>query len=362
MLPGVFHQRGLHVLTLLLLAGCSLLGGDPTEAIAAAEAKLKAGDLNGATQAYEAARAEFPENVDVAVGAAYMDLLAGRPADADAKLAAVEATAEPERVGDVKLRRALVAMKMGDLEKVKALAVESATPKGALLAGEVALADGDAAAAKPLLEQARGAGGVIAATADGYLSLMANSDQLVAGLAETQALWSLGQRRVAVRSVSDLVKAYQASANDGDEQVLLWAGRAAAVGEGEIALGLLDAIQVPPPGQAWRRDATRAIAACASGDGAGCVAQFDAISALMNAPDGTGAAIPPQGIADARATAALVIARDPVSGAPRDPETAKKLLAGLNGDAVARALAEAGDPASAAAAAVDTLLKSQLGG
>ncbi len=343
------------MLTFLILTGCSLLGGDPTEAVAAAEAKLKAGDLAGAAQAYDAALAEHPDSVDAAVGAAYLDLLGGNVADADSKLAAVEAVAG-ERLGEVKLRRALVAMKDGNLENVKTHASASGTPKGALLAAEVALADGDASAAKPLLDQAKAGGGAVADTAERYLQLVNHPDQLVAGLAETQALWSLGQRKVAVRSVADLVKAYQSAYadTDGDEQVLLWAGRAASVGEGEIAEGLLDTIEVRPRGQAWRVDATRAIASCARGDAADCVARFDTLQKLLESPE-TAASIPAEGVADARATASLVIAA-------RDPATARRLVEGLSGDVVARALVEAGDAASAAAAAADSLFKSQLGG
>jgi len=339
------------VLTLLMLAAC---GGDPSEALTAAESKLKAGDLAGAAQAYDAALADFPESVDAAVGAAYMDMLSGQVTDADAKLTTAEAHAG-ERIGEVKLRRALVAMKGGDLEKVKLFAKESNTPAGALLAAETELALGYAAAAKPLLEQAKGAGGAVGATAEQYLALVNHSDQLVAGLAETQALWSLGQRRVAVRSVSDLVRAYQAAFEDGDAQVLLWAGRAASVGESDVALALLDTIVVAPPGQKWRATATRAIAACGAGDGAGCLSQFDALQALANASDGTGEPPPQQGLADARATAAIVIAA-------KDPATAQKLLSGLSGDSVARALAESGDVAGAAAAAQDPFFKAQLGG
>ena len=44
------------------------------------------------------------------------------------------------------------------------------------------------------------------------------------------------------------------------------AGRAAAMGLPEIAIGLLDEIIAPPPGQAWRIEATRAIALLVQGN------------------------------------------------------------------------------------------------
>jgi hypothetical protein len=178
-----------------------------------------------------------------------------------------------------------------------------------------------------------------------YLSLMGDPNVLVAGLSETQALWALGQRNIAVRSVSDLVKAYAESHDDGPDALLLWAGRAAAVGEVAVANDLLDAITVPPPGQSWRVAATRGISLCAEGRGADCLATLD----------GLGASAPADGLADARATAALAIAL-------KDADTARKLLDGLSGDAAARAWVGLGDLGQAAKVASDPMFKMQLGG
>jgi thioredoxin-like negative regulator of GroEL len=335
------------LLLVLSLGGCNIfqsLLNNPEAALADADGKLKAGDLAGAAAAYDEAVKKAPTNVDAASGAAYMKVLAGDFPAADALLAASEATAA-ERAGEVKLRRAFVAMEAGDLDKVKEYATASGLPAGSLLAGEVALADGDRDAAKPLFEAAKADSGAIGTTATTYLDLMADVNPLVAGLSEAQALWALGQRRIAVRSVEDLVKAYAESREDGGDQLLLWAGRAAAVGETGIAFNLLDSITVPPAGQGWRVQATRAMATCIDGDSAQCIALFDAVR--------PGA--PADGYADARATAALAIAE-------KDPATAKALVEGMSGDAVARAYAAIGDKASAAAAATDTVLKSQLGG
>jgi hypothetical protein len=335
------------LLILLSLGGCQLVQqvlNNPSAMVEEADAKLKAGDLAGAAAAYEAAVAKAPTDVGVATGASYMKVLAGDFAAADAILAAAEPTAA-EKVGEIKLRRALVAVETGDLDKVKEFAAASNLPAGQLLAAEVELADGNRDAAKALLEAAKADPGAVGGTAGTYLALMGDANPLVAGLAEAQALWALGKRRIAVRSVEDLVKAYAESRDDGADQLLLWAGRAAAVGETAIATSLLDAITVPPPGQGWRVQATRALATCVDGDGVSCLGQFQAVR--LGAPS--------DGYTDAAATAALGIAE-------KDPATARALLEGLSGDAVARAYAAIGEKGAAAAAAADPVLKSQFGG
>ncbi|MBM4369317.1 MAG: tetratricopeptide repeat protein [Deltaproteobacteria bacterium] len=331
--------------SLFFMAGCSILSsltGDPSKQIADAEAKMKAGDLAGAAAIYDEALKKSPTNLDVASGAAYLKLLQGNTQAADQILAATEGTAG-EKLAEVKMRRALVAMRTGDLDQVKAHAAAAGTPLGKLLAAEVNLADGDRDAAKALLEEVKAAGGPAGDTASAYLDLMNDSNPLVAGLSEAQALWALGQRPIAVRSVEDLVKAYAGAREDGAEQLLVWAGRAVSVGEPGIAENLLDAIPVAPPGQVWRVQATRAMIACAGGDGDAGLAGFDRIVTIS----------PADGYADARATAAILIA-------DRDAETARKLLEGQSTDAAARAWAILGDPGTAGTVAMDPVFKAQF--
>lgn len=334
--------------TLLMLAGCTvikgLLVGNSKQTVADADALLKAGDLVAATAKYDEALAKAPADVDLAIGASYGHMLMGEGTKADGILAASEPAAKT-RLGEIKLRRALLAMREGDLDKVKEYALASGMPAGKLLAAEADLADGDRDAAKALLEEVKDTPGDLGATATAYLQLMADPNALVGGLSEAQALWALGQRKIAVRSVEDLVRAYADTRDDGSEQLLLWAGRAAAVGETEISTNLLDAISVSPAGQAWRVQATRAINACASGDGATCTKILDTIKPIA----------PADGYLDARATAAMLLA-------PKDGATAKALLDGYSGDAVARALAESGDSAGAMNVAADPVFKKQLGG
>jgi thioredoxin-like negative regulator of GroEL len=331
-----------------LILGCgplqSMMGGGGKEAAEAAQGLLKQGDLEGASKKLEEAAKSSPTDLDVAIGVAYTRALAGKVDEADAALAAVEATAGP-KLPEVKLRRALLAMQKGDLDKVKEFGGASGLPAGKLLQAEAELSDGNRDAAKGILEGISSDGGPVGATAKQYLKLMGDSNALVAGLAETQALWALGQQKVAVRSVEEPVKAYAENNDDGSEQILLWAGRAAALGQSDVAFKLLDAISVPPPGQAWRVEATRGIAWCADGNGAECTKVFDGLVTRA----------PADGLSDAKVTAAQVIAE-------RDPATAKALLTGLTGDGAARVLAAMGDKAGAASLAADPILKKQLGG
>ncbi len=321
------------VLTSLTLAGCdkiqALIGGGADSAVAAAEAQLKAGDLPGAAASYDEAVAAHPDSVDAATGAAYTALLRGDPDAADGYLAAVEPSAG-EQLGEVKLRRALVGLEAGDLESVKEHGEASGMPLGKLLAAEVALADGEREEAVTLLEEAKGGGGAVAQTADAYLELVSSDDAMVAGLSEAQALWALGEKGVAVRSVEELVKALPDEREDRSDQLLVWSARAASVDETDVARSLLDAMIFPPEGQAWRKVATQGIIACADGDADTCTATFKRLEG--NAPE--------DGLADAVATAAYLIADD-------DPEAAKALAGRYVSNASARALLEAGDSAGA---------------
>lgn len=329
------------VLGLLALAGCDK-GEKAKEAAAAAEALLKAGDLPGAAAAYEAALAEHPKSVEVATGAAYMALLAGDAAKADQILAGVEAEAG-EALPQLKLRRALVAARSGELEKAKEHGVASGLPAGKLLAAEVNLADGERDAAKTALAEIQGAPGDVGAAASAYLALMADENPMVAGLSEAQALWILGEHKVAVQSAEELVLNLPDDRKDRDELLMVWAGRAASVGEANIARALLEATIFPPEGQAWRKVATSAIASCSEGDGPTCLSLFASLEG----------AAPEDGLADARATAAFLIAS-------KDAEVAKQLAGPYVSNAAARALLEAGDPAAAQEAAPGGILSNWL--
>ena len=332
-----------------LLLSLALLGGvgcnkaeKAREAAAAAEAMLKAGDLPGASAAYDAALAEYPKSVEVATGAAYMSLLAGDGAKADQILAAVEPDAG-EQLPQIKLRRALVAAHGGDLEKAKEHGLASGLPAGKLLAAEVNLADGERDTASGLLKDVQSAPGELGQLAGQYLELMGDENPMVAGLSEAQALWILGERKVAVQSAEELVMNLPNDRKDRDEMLMIWASRAASIGETAVARSLLEATIFPPEGQAWRKVATTAIAACADGDGATCTSLFTSLEG----------AAPEDGLADARATAAFLIA-------PKDKDVAAQLAGPYVSNAAARALFEAGDVSAATAAAPGGILASWL--
>ena len=335
------------VLFFLSLTGCETIqgligGGGPEAALAEAEASLVGGDLPTASDAYAATVQAHPDSVDAATGAAYTALLQGDTTTADAVLAAVEPTAG-ERLSEVQLRRALVALQARDLEKVREYGEASGTPEGLLFAAEVALADGEREDAAVLL--ARVSGGAAGLTAKEYISLIEDPNPLVAGLSEAQALWALGEKTIAVRSVEELVKALPDAREDRDEMLLVWSSRAAAVGEVDTARSLLDSVIFPPPGQAWRKAASQAIIACAEGDAETC-------TDLLNKLDGNA---PSDGLADACATAAVLIAGE-------NPEVARELAGRYASNATARALLETGDRSGAAEAAQDVPLRKFLQG
>lgn len=334
------------VLPLLsLLIGCDavegLLSSGPGP-VAEAQAALSEGRLADARQGYTLALQSDPGDVDAAVGLAYLQLLAGENGAADATLAAVLPAASA-RAGEVELRRALVALETGDLDGVKAHGLASGRAAGRLLAGEVELADGDRDAARADFDVAKDDPGGVGALAARYLEVLSDPNPRVVGLAETQALWALGRRQTAVRSVEDLVLAYAETHDDGAEQILLWAGRAAAIGEAEVATSLLDALTVPPPGQSWRVAATRAIVRCAEGDGPGCRAALLAVQPLA----------PEEGYEDAVVTAATALSASDVGAA-------RTLVQAVGGDASARLLASLGDRAAALRMVEDPVLRGAL--
>jgi tetratricopeptide (TPR) repeat protein len=308
---------------LITLQGCGLFGGDGgSEASLAAQNQMQQGDIPGAAAAFEAAAAEHPESVDAATGAALAALMRGDTVAADAHLARVEQTAG-ERVPEVRMRRALVAQQAQDWDTMRQHGEASGIAAGLLLAGEAALADGDRDDAIALFEQVSGGGAED--VAKGYVAQLRNDDPIVAGLSEAQALWALGLRKVAVRSVDDLLGRYPAEQGDKDAQLLVWSGRAASVRETKTAKKLLASVSREAAGQPWRKRATQAIIHCAENKAKACVAGFEAL-------DGDA---PVDGLHDARVTAAALIAGS-------NAATAKELAGDYVSDGAARALQEAG--------------------
>ena len=335
------------LLALLALPGCDTItdligGGGGAEAFTEGEALLRQGDLPAAADRWEEAQVGAPGDVDAATGAAYALLLKGDTDAAHAALAAAEAEAG-ERAPEIKMRRALVALEAGDLDQVSTHALASGLPAGKLLAAEVAMADGETDSALELLESIEGAGGAVGRLASDYVDRLSDEDPMVSGLCEAEALWALGVRKVAVKSADELVRGLPEDREDKPELLLTWAGRAVSVHEAEIAQGLLDPLTFPPEGMKWRMDAVQAMVQCVQGDIDTCTASFDKL-------DRTG---PATGVADARATAAYLIAED-------NPEAAKALVGSVQSNAAARALLATGDASAAQSASPGGVIDNYL--
>ncbi len=330
------------------LLACDLIGGETTDpavaAMTAADDQLKNGDIAGAADAYEAARAAHPGNLEAAIGAAFGAYGRGDLAQADQILAGAEAIAG-ERVGEVKLRRALVALRDGDTDLLREHAEASNTAAGLVLAAEVALADGEREEAGALLERASQVTGPIGTVAQGYVDLLQHDDPAVAGLAENYALWALGQRDVAVSSVEEVVKGLPEDYEGKSSELLVWAGRAASYGETQVASDLLEAIDFPPQGQAWRVLATRAIIHCAEGQVDNCQTMLDSLEGKA----------PADGLRHARATAVIALGGE-------DKDAAMAVLGSEASDAAARAALTLGEPSLAGSLATDAVMKNYISG
>lgn len=314
--------------------GCANLfggGAEDVTLVAPAEQLLATGDLPGAAKEYERLYAENPNSVQAAVGLSYVYLLAGQIVKADTVLAEIEPKAG-DKAGEIRLRRALVALEAKDLDRVKMLVSSSELPEGKLLAAEVHLVDLETDQAIPLLKEVAALGGVVGETATTYLSLLESSDQHKASLAEASALWALGDRPGACEAVKESLKALAEDDPDKDTLLLLWAGRALVSDRVDVAKSLMDGA-FAPEGQQWRFNATQAMISLVEGK------TVEAVATLKGLQDDP--SVPRAGIEDALATACALT---------RDPTVAAKLVEGVESAAAARCLAEVGVDGAAARA------------
>lgn len=319
-----------RVLPLLVLFGFGAMclgAGDSPEITKDADDKLSAGDFPGAASAYADIATKNPDSSFAQQGLAYSKLLEGDYDAADKALAIAEGkvTDKPDEVAKIKLRRAIVALRKGDLDNVKLFGKASGLPAGAVLAGEVFLSESENDEAISLFKKAAADGdGAVKETAETYLKMLESDDGPTQGLAEATAAWALGLRQNAVEVAEELVKELPEDQADKGELILLWAGRAVTSGRAQTAANLLDALAAPPEGQAWRMQAIRAMIMVADGDVDGAANTLDALEL---------AGAPADGLADARATAAALA---------KDGEAAKRLAGSVSTVAVARGLFEAG--------------------
>ncbi|MBX2799177.1 MAG: hypothetical protein KTR31_16000 [Myxococcales bacterium] len=329
--------RRLFVALLLLGFGLACSGGslfgDDVAVIAEGRGMLEAGDLPAAQAEFAQVYAENPTSVSAATAFAYSQVLAGDLKGADRTLASIEPSAS-DRLGEVRLRRALVALRARDLDAVRKHGSSSELPEGMLLAAEVHLIDLESEAAAEMLRRVQASGGPAGATAQQYLNMINSGDPNLASLADTTALWALGERRAACEAAEELVRELSVDAGR-DEQLLLWAGRAATSGLPTVARSLLDAISFPPEGQSWRVKATYAMVDLLDGRTDRAMSTFEALQKGAEAGD-----VPREGLSDALATACGLI---------KDPELASRLVQRVESAAAARCLMLAGDVETARA-------------
>ncbi|MFT7519485.1 MAG: anti-sigma factor RsiW [Kiritimatiellia bacterium] len=300
------------------------LGGPSAEQVAAAEAKstLASGDLPRAAQSYM----DLVEttnttdiSVDIALGAAYAHLLRGEYEQADRQLeGAILSTSVKEEVAQLTLRRAVVALRMNKLDDVRRYGESSGLPQGLVFAAEVYLADADVDNALPLLKRAaKSRDERVRVTAATYLEYIEDSDSVRPQLAEATALWALGQRQEAVETADDLLTYMNPDHNERNVLLLVWAGRAVTNQLPDVAERLLEEIDYPPEGQAWRVAATKAQIDIARGDLEQGAHMFNML-AMGGAPT--------DGLADAIATAVFI---------SEDEAFARELAGGIEHPAIA---------------------------
>lgn len=311
---------------LVTLAGCEEIqklirgGGGLPEGV---EEQLKQGDYPGAQRVLTAASAEDPTNPEVAIHLAYTHMVAADYKAADRVLAKAEEGAPPEVVSGLKLRRALVGLRAGDIDSVRIHAKTSNTPEGKLLAAEVHIADLQADTARPLLQEVQNQPGVVGRTAKEYLAMLDGSASMEA-VAEITALWALGDRKTACEHAAEVIPDMEDSPQKVELQIL-WASRAVTSGQVGVANALItDVTELPSPDLAWRVRATQALVAVAEGR------YEEGIKLLDQLAEG---GAPADGLADARATAAAIA---------QDVEVARRLVGDLESAAAARGLISAG--------------------
>lgn len=331
--------------SLFLGTGCSLIEGllapaDDPSLTADADKLLRDGLFPTALSAYEDLSEEHPDSVYVAMGHAYVLLLAGDYPGADAELAGVE-----DKAGDLlptlNLRRAIVALRAGEHDSVKKYAKASGLASGKVLAGEVHLVDTETDIATQLFEEASAEEGVIGATADKYLELLGGGDTQ-SELAVNYAYWALGLHENAVDGIEQIAKDLPES-EDRASELLMWAGRAATSNRPQIGFGLLDSLGIVPKEQVWRVNATRAILLVKTGNDEEAIEIFKQLAKAKT--------VPKDGLADAVATAASVAT---------SRKTAKVLAQTIKSHAAARGLLEARADAAARVAAPDGYLAQYL--
>ena len=322
-------------LTSAIWLGCS--GSDKSEEIMAAQKSLASGELSSAQTQLTAVLAEVPENADAATAMAHIHVLKGEFSQAESVLNAVQSD-DPNVLSQIALRKALVALEAKDFSKAKEMAINSQEDFAMVLAAEISLMDGEYDEAIEYLEKV---GGEHRNLAKSYLKLL-DGDEWSQAYAEAQALWALRDFDLAIQSVAGTMEFVSKSALDDQpkEHMLLWASRAVAVAQPDVARQLL-ALKGAPNAEDWRVAVLNAMITTVDGDVSSGKAQFEALDGVA----------PEQALHDAKATAVVVLSSLGKDGAP--------LLSDLQGTSGAYAAYRA-DQKSRAADMVDSRIFEQF--
>lgn len=314
---------------------------------------LQSGDLDGARDAFEDTRDDDP--ISGATGLAYIKLMEDDFQGALEILREAEAEASDEELQELELRQALVLVRAGKWRDrpscnkppceegpilgAATLAEQSGLPQGLFLAGEYHLADGERKVAMGLFEDAVAdesdhLDDVTKSMAEQYLELL-EGPAVLKDFAEAAARWSVGMSSPGTttffkeQSVKDFMKLAESEGLrdtpfGSSEQLLIWSGRAASIGDVEAAQTMLDWVGGLDKDQEWRRLATQGIIYCVDGKSERCTKAFQQLK---------DASAPADGYRDAAATAAYHIVDS-------SPMTAEGLLKGFeDSNSGARALA-----------------------
>ena len=317
------------MIPLFLFLACDIFSSAPdvSGVLQDADQKLSMGDFPAAQSIFEKALEQDPNNHNALTGVAYLSMIQGDYSSADEVLSKAQSAVNLDSEGSKEilaallLRRGMIAIRDGAFTKALQYCVQSELPAGYLFAAEISITEGEHEDALEYLNRVQSSDSKIRRIVSEYTDLLEESSDWGVLLAESQASWALGDYKVAVRTVKSPLLDWLTQENPKEHDlILLWAGRAASIGEVSVGNELLNAVSKIRQSQVWRVEATRAILSCAAPDAAQrklCLEQFSQISMA-----------PIEGIDDAKVTAARLVAE-------QDSSLASQLLDGIESNAAA---------------------------
>jgi tetratricopeptide (TPR) repeat protein len=327
------------MILLSFLFACDLLGPpDVSEQLNSAKSALQQGDITNAESAYRDALSIDSKNIDALIGQSYVLLLQKEFSKADSILTkaqvAAKETEQEEVIKEIFFRRALVALQEGAFDKVKVLGEKSDFPAGFLLVAEIQIIDGEYQDAQDNLNKVMQLGeSAMQKLASDYLDDLSVDDRQM--IAEAQARWALGDRKIAVKVVKKPLLNYISAMSEGasHDEAILWSSRALAVGNISTSEDLINAVRRTSKDQGWRVNAVKTLITCAKAgkSGVGLNACVEELSQLSG---------PEDGLIDAHVTAAQFVHE-------KSPKVAKEILSGIENDASAYVYYQMGDQSEA---------------